>query len=183
MKKIGFILLLSFGFQYMNAQGGDFIFLKKKGKTIASFHAGNNINITTTKGNYIEAVIDRIYNDTLFLKEYMIRQIPTTLGVFVLDTVTSYPYKYHYNEILAIGKTGRRFNWSASASSLLSGGVLLTLGSGIVYLIDKDRFSPQLLIAGVALGITGYIIGKKSNNGNMVIGKKYHLVYVGTGKK
>ena len=63
------------------------------------------------------------------------------------------------------------------AEALLGGGMVLTLASGIVYLADKNKFSPQLLIASVTLGGIGYLLTKVGMKG-MEIGKKYTLEYV-----
>ena len=171
-----FILLTLTAYQAI-AQSSDVVLLKKGKKTIKRYFAGSNIDITTTTGAYINAEISRITNDTMFLKQYVIRQVPTQLGVFILDTVTTYYYKYHYNQVKAIGKTGRRFNLSASSASLLGGGILLTVASGVVYLVDRDNFSPGLMIASASLATIGYVLAKTGGKG-MVIGKKYSLVYL-----
>lgn len=171
------LVVLLTGYQSI-AQSSDVLLLKRHKKTIKRYFAGSNIDVTTTTGAYISAEIVKIKNDTLFLKQYVIQQIPTNLGVFVLDTVTTYYYKYHYNQVKAIGKTGRRFNLSASAASLLGGGALLTVASGVVFLVDRDKFSPGLLVASASLATVGYVMAKTTGKG-MIIGKKYSLVYLG----
>ncbi|MEO7767834.1 MAG: hypothetical protein ABIS01_10420 [Ferruginibacter sp.] len=170
------IFFLLFGYQSF-AQSSDVLLLKKNNKTIRRYFAGTDIEITTNTGAYIHGNITKIKNDSLFLKVFVIQQIPTQLGVFVLDTVTTYYYKYHYNQIKAIGKTGRRFDLSASAASLIGGGTILTLASGVVFLVDRKRFSPALLIASASLATIGYVMAKTGGKG-MVIGKKYSLVYL-----
>lgn len=177
MNKLIFFLLILTGYQTI-AQSSDIILLKKNTKTIKSYFAGTNIDITTTTGAYITANITKIKNDTLFLKTFVVRQTPTHLGVYVLDTITTYYYKYHYNQIKAIGKTGRRFNLSASAASLLGGGLLLTVASGVVYLVDRKNFSPALLVTSASLATLGYVMAKTSGKG-MKIGNRYSLVYLG----
>jgi len=62
---------------------------------------------------------------------------------------------------------------------LFGGGVLLTLGSGVVYVVDKEKFSAPLLLASAGLGTLGYFMSKGKKGGNaMLIGKKYQLVYM-----
>lgn len=169
-------LALVFSFLYSGAQSSDFILFKQKNKTIATYFTGTDIRFTATNGAYTEAIITDIKNDSLFLKEYVIRALPTQLGVYILDT--SYYYKaIHYNEIKSIGKTGRRFNWSGSGAALMGGGILLTVASGIAYLVDSKKFSPELLGASVGLAGLGFLINKLSGKGS-IIGKKYSLVYV-----
>lgn len=159
------------------AQSSDVILLKKNNKTVKRYFAGTDIDLTTTTGAYISGTITKIKNDSIFLKQYVIRQTPTNLGVYVLDTLTTYYYKYHYNQVKAIGKTGRRFNLSASAASLLGGGLILTVASGVVYLADRKNFSPTLLIASASLATIGYVMAKAGGKG-MIIGKRYSLVYL-----
>jgi multidrug transporter EmrE-like cation transporter len=122
-------------------------------------------------------LITKIKNDTLFLRQFVVQQIPTTLGVYILDTVSSYHYQYHYKQIKAIGKTGRKFDVSTSAAVLMGGGILLTAASAVVFLVDREKFSPQLMIGGIVLAGIGYLMARLGGKG-MVIGKKYSLVYV-----
>lgn len=177
MHRILFIILIFFSGQTF-AQHADFIMLKKNNKTIKRYFAGTEIEFTTTTGVSINAHIEDIKNDTLFLKQYVVKTVPTQLGVFVLDTVTTYYYKYHYKQIHSIGKSRKGFNVSASAATLMGGGALLTLASGIVFLVDREKFSPGLLIASASLATVGYIMAKTSGKG-MIIGRKYQLVYLG----
>ena len=59
----------------------------------------------------------------------------------------------------------------------MGGGALLVVGSGVVYLADRNKFSTPLLIAAAGLGTLGYFMAKGGSNG-MVIGKKYQLLYI-----
>jgi len=159
-----------------SAQGSDFILFKHKDRTVQTFFSGGQIRFTTTGGAYIEANIQAIRNDTLFLQQFVTRPVMTQLGVYVLDT--SYYYSsWHYNQIAAIGKTGRKFDIGGSGGALMGGGILLTVASGVVYLADNKKFSPELLGASVALFGVGYLMSRSSGKG-MQIGKNYSLVYV-----
>ena len=122
--------------------------------------------------------ISRIQNDTIYLQEFITRYLPTNFGTYIIDTLGSHRYQYHYNQIAAIGKTENRgFNYRGSGAALLGGGIVLTLASGIVYLVDRQKFSAPLLIASATLGVIGYFLAKGRNSG-IVIGKKYKLVYI-----
>jgi len=176
MNRIIFILLLLTGYQTF-AQSSDVLLLNKHKKTIKRYYAGTSIELTTTTGVHLNAAVSKIKNDTLFLKQYVVRQIPTQLGVYILDTITTYHYSYHYNQIKAIGKSGDKFNWSASGGGLLGGGLVLMVANGVVFLVDNEKFSPALMIASAALATIGYVMVKTSGKG-MVIGKKYSLVYM-----
>ena len=165
------------------AQSSDFIILKKGNKTIRNIYSGTSIQFVSTSGAYRDALIVAIENDSIYLQEFLVRRLPTVYGTYINDTAGSFRYTYHYNEIKSFGKkTKKGFNVSGSGTALLSGGILLTLASGVSYLIDKDKFSPELLIAGVALGAVGYLMttsGKKE----IIIGKKYTLQYISMKQK
>ena len=170
------LFIFSFAVLKLPAQQPDFILLKHKERTVATYFPGSNIKFTTSGGVYVEAIIKAVKNDTLFLKGYVIRQVPTQLGIYILDT-NYYYSQYHYKEIKAIGKNGRHFDWGASGATLMGGGLLLTVASGVVYLADRNKFSPELMAVSAGLFGVGYLLAKTSGKG-MVIGKKYSLVYV-----
>ena len=162
------------------AQSADFIILKKHNKTIQTFYSGTNIAFTAERGAFINATINGIKNDTLYLQEFIIRYLPTTIGTYIIDTIGSYHYKYHYTQIMAIGKKEKtNFNMKGSGAALFGGGVLLTLASGVVYVADRKKFSAPLLLASVGLGTLGYFMAKgKKDGGGILIGNKYKLVYM-----
>jgi hypothetical protein len=171
-----FLILVIFSYSAA-AQSTDFILLQKRNKTIASYYIGSHITLTTVSGANIDADITEIKNDTLYLQEFIVQQVPTNLGVYMLDTTGSYRFQYHYNEIKSISVPGRHFDFSASGASLLGGGAILAVASGVVYLIDRNNYSPKLMIAGLALAGIGYVMSKNSGKG-MQIGKQYKLVYI-----
>ncbi len=164
------------------SQTADFIVLKKKGKTIKSFYAGTQIEFVTQRGGYKNALISKISNDTLYVQEFIIQNMVTQFGFYVLDTLGSYRYAYHFKEILSIGKPQKGFNLRGSGSALLGGGILLTLASGVVYIADRDKFSPELMGAAAGLGVVGYFLSKSGSKG-IVIGKKnYRIEYINLSK-
>ncbi|MEO6489938.1 MAG: hypothetical protein ABIO04_08380 [Ferruginibacter sp.] len=182
MRWIIFFLFIITGSAY--AQPSDFIILKKKNKTIRSYYAGTQIEFLTISGAYRDAVITRIEKDTLYLQEFLIRRIPTQFGVYVTDTAGSFRFAYNYHDIASIGKKQKGFNVSGSGAALLGGGIVLTLASGVVYLADREKFSPALLAASVGLAAIGYLLSKSGSKG-IVIGKKgYRMEYIQvTGEK
>ncbi|MGB4844915.1 MAG: hypothetical protein WBP16_10650 [Ferruginibacter sp.] len=163
-----------------HAQQADFIILKKKNKTIATYYSGMNIELSMQNGAYVDALINGIKDDTLYLQQFIIRYLPTNIGTYIVDTAGSYRYKYHYNQIAAIGKKEKtNFNTKGSGAALLGGGALIALGSGVVYLVDREKFSAPLLLSAIGLGTLGYFMAKGKKKGNaMEIGKKYKLVYM-----
>ena len=179
-----YLLILLFISTTSFSQSADFIQLKKNNKTITTFYSGMNMAFTAESGAYIDALINGIKNDTLYLQQFIIRYLPTTIGTYIVDTVGSYHYKYHYNQIVAIGqKEKTNFNVKGSGAALFGGGVLLTLASGVVYVADKEKFSTPLLLASVGLGTLGYFMAKGKKGSGMLIGKKYKLVYMNMSNK
>jgi len=174
-----FILpLLIFSVVNTHAQSSDFIILKKKNKTIHSYYAGTQIEFVATNGAYRDALITKIANDTIFLQEFMVRQVQTNLGFYITDTAGSFRYAYDYRQIASFGKKQKGFNVRGSGAALFGGGTILTLGSGIVYLADRKKFSPALMITSAALAAVGYLMMRSGNKG-IVIGKKnYRLEYI-----
>lgn len=160
------------------SQSSDFIILKKKNKTVRNIFAGSNIEFVSTNGAYRNAYINAIKNDSIFLQEFQVYRRPTTFGSYILDTVGSFRYVYHYNQIGSFGPRKQKgFNVSGSGAALMGGGALLTVASGVSYLADKEKFSPGLLAAAVGLGGLGYLMNSSSGKG-MMIGKKYRLQYM-----
>ena len=144
------------------------------------FYAGSNIEFVSKTGAYRNAVITKIKNDSIFLKEYIINRIPTTLGFYVVDTAGSYHYEYNYNQIAHFGNENKKFNIGGSGAALMGGGLLLTLASGVVYIADRKNFSGTLMAAAVGLAGVGYLLNKASGKG-ITIGKNhYHLQYMNT---
>lgn len=160
------------------AQPTDFIILKKGDKPLKNFYAGSQIELMTVDGAYRNALITSIKKDSIYLQEFLVRRLPTVYGSYVNDTAGSFRYVYHYQQIGSFGKAaGKGFNVGGSGAALLGGGVLLTLASGVSYIADKDKFSPELLAGAVALGTAGYFMSRAGRKG-IVIGKKYTLQYM-----
>lgn len=178
MKTIFLFLFILFS-GVVNAQHSDFLILKKSNKTIKSFYSGVNIELITNSGVYKNGTINKIQNDSIFLQEFLVNKSMTSMGFYVIDTLGSFHYNYYYKDILSIIKKSKaNFDWSTSGATLLGGGMLLTIASGIVYLADRDKFSPQLLLAGAGLGVIGYFMSKIKPK-NVVIGKRnYRLEYI-----
>jgi hypothetical protein len=162
----------------------DFIILKKKNKTVKTFYAGTHIEFTSVNGGHRDAQITQIKKDSIYLQEFLVQMVPSTLGYFIVDTVGSFRYVYYYKDIKLFGKENKHFNVRGSGAALLGGGALLALGSGVVYLVDRKKFSPTLLYASVGLAGLGYLMSKAGSKG-IVVGKKhYRLQYMNmTNKK
>ena len=171
------ILFIFVGYA-IKAQPSDFIILKKKNKTVKIFYKGSNIEFVTKGGTYKNALIKDIKNDSIFLQEFLIYRLPTTFGTYTIDTVGSFRYAYNYSEIYHFGQENKKFNVTGSGATLLGGGALLAVASGVVYLADNKNFSPTLLAASVGLAGIGYFLSKGYNKGITIGKKNYRLLYI-----
>lgn len=157
-----------------NAQNG-FLLLQKNNRTTLTFFPGSEIGFSTHSGTHHSGRIMSLKNDSLLLKVYSVFPSPDFTGK--MDTLTKYYLPLPVSDIASVDRTGRRFNWQASGAALFGGGTLLVLAGGISWLVDRDKFSPTLLIASAALAATGYLLMKKGNR-PIRLGKKYTLQYV-----
>jgi hypothetical protein len=98
-------------------QQADFIVLKKNQKTVKNFYSGTHIEFVATNGAYRNALITGIKNDSLYLQEFIVYRMPTTLGTYILDTTGSFSYAYHYNQIKSFGKPQKGFNVGGSGAA------------------------------------------------------------------
>lgn len=163
------------------SQTSDFIVLKKDQHTIKSFFAGSNIIFKTTYGIY-QGEISLIKKDSLYINQYDIRQIPTNLGVYMLDTVATYRLRFNYKEIIKIESVDKKgFDLTASGGSLFGGGILITAVGLGTWAFTKQgtqyHASPALVISGAALAGAGYLL-LNAHSSKYKIGEKYQLVYV-----
>ena len=181
MKSIFVFVVVIFNSILSIAQPSDILILKKNNRTIQTFFPGNEISFTTPL-RYYYATIQSIRHDSLFLVQYDVRQVPTNLGVYILDTIGVYPFAVNYKEITGFGKNNKnKFNWSGSGGALLGGGILLTtvgLGTWLFTKPNTRYYASPYLVGGAALlGGIGYLLAKSGSKG-MMLGKKYTLEYI-----
>jgi uncharacterized protein (UPF0303 family) len=165
------------------AQKNDFLILKRKSRTVQMFFKGSSIEFLTIKGDYRNAVINDIKNDSIFLREYIVNRVPSTLGFFFMDTLGSYRYAYHYKQLYKFNKQHKKFDVNGSAAALLGGGTIITLASGVIYVADNKKFSLPLLATGAGLATLGYFWGKQSIKGITIGKNKYSLQYINISTK
>ncbi|MFC4263192.1 hypothetical protein ACFOWM_09910 [Ferruginibacter yonginensis] len=178
MKQCSLFILACLCTTFLLAQSTDFLVLKKGGKKIQSFFKGSNIQFTTTTGAYRDAVITAIKNDSIFLQEFVVQKLITNFGTFINDTLGSFRYAYHYRDIKYFSKEHKKFNLFNSGASLFGGGLLLTAGSSVVYLTNKEKFSNTLFFAGLGGTAVGYLFTKIASKGITIGKNKYKLQYI-----
>lgn len=176
-----FLALLSvFFFTASCTAQSDLLILKKNNRARQTFFPGTEMLYKTATGTF-DAFITSIQRDSVFLVQYDIRQVPTNLGVYRLDTVATYNYGINYRDITGFRKIHDKFDWGASGGALFGGGVLLTtvgLGTWIFSKPDTRYYArPELVITAAALGGLGYLMMRSHIKG-IPLGNKYKLVYL-----
>lgn len=174
------ILSVAIFFAVSCAAQSDLLILKKNYHTIKTFFPGSEMTFSTST-NFYKAYVSSINDDSVFLIQYEIRQIPTTLGVYILDTVSTYRFAINYHDIISFGKSRNGFDISSSGAALFGGGILLTTAGLVTWIFTKPGnqyyANPQLIIGAAVLAGIGYLL-MKSGNKNMKLGKKYSLDYI-----
>lgn len=179
MKVVTCFIFLLFMVLQSDAQSSDLISLRKGKKVLQTFFKGQNIIFTTSDGASRDALITNIKNDSIFLQEFLIIRRPTTYGGYILDTAGSFRYAYDYKAMYMFPQKEKRgFNLGNSGASLLTGGIILSLASGVVYLTNKDNFSPGLLIASASAALVGFLLVKKTSLPIIIGKRKYNLQYI-----
>jgi len=90
--------LISFSIM-LSAQKSDFIVLKKRNnRTLKTYFPGTFISGVTFSGFTLNGIIKKIENDSIFIEQQSISQVPTQFGVPRLDTVF-YTIGLYYKEI------------------------------------------------------------------------------------
>ena len=163
-------------------QRSDFIVLKKKNnRTLKTYFNGSFISATTYNGFVLNGMIKEIRNDTLFVEQQNVYQVPTQFGVPALDTLI-YTVPVDYRDL-------RRFDYSRKTGFLeISLPRIMTLG-GLGYLVlesvntlyRKESFNDRskLIGMGVAAGVAGAgLLLKRLHDNSKEAGGKFKVVYV-----
>jgi hypothetical protein len=159
----------------------DFIQFKKKDKVIQTWFKDNYITLQLDNGEWIEAVIFKIQDDSLYLRPYSLQMGYNRLGLNTMDTVFYGLMTIHVNRIKAFPKTDESFTYVKNGLifKIAGGGYLLL--NAINTLGDHDDFFasdniPKISIAAGVLAL-GVVLGL-THKTSYVIGKKYHIEYI-----
>jgi len=161
----------------------DFIQLKKKDKVIQTWFKGNYIYTQLKNGQWINAVIYNIKDDSLYLRPYIVQTFINRLGFNFLDTTFYGLMAINANYLHAFPKKDEGFSYVKNGSIFdIAGGGYLVLNI-INTLSDNDPVFgadnvPKLSIATSVLAL-GIVLGL-THKSNYIIGKKYHIEYIYT---
>jgi len=164
-------------------QGSDLLLLKKsKTKTMQTFFAGSFIHFTDINGREESGVIKKIERDTLFIIHHDVRRSYNMWGTSVADTVSAFLNRYHYNEIQAVFKTPKSFEF------IRNGAIFMIAGTGYAVLhlansaIQSEPVDGKTMAIAGGVAAVGFIMYKLRKY-EYTIGNKYQLVYIGMKKE
>jgi hypothetical protein len=189
MARLLFILSFLFITTSGLAQASDFISIRKKNnRTVKTYFPGVAIKFQTTFFRMVEGQIVQIKNDSVFVKQWDIRIVPTSLGVTVVDTAGSYITTVHYKEIKVVywDKRKKLHEFITDGSLLMIGGTgyaALNVING-AYLKEPITDSRNLRSLGTALGAagTGYLLSRL-NRKEAKFERKYRVYYIRMNEK
>ena len=174
--KLIFILLL---FSKLSS-AQDFIVLKKKSKVIQTWFSGQHIYVQLNNGSWINALINKIQFDTLYLQPFATPIFLNRFGMPVIDTVFYGTMKVSEKSLHAFPKHETApYVKNGSLLQLGGGGYLLlnlinTLSNNEPVFGNKNISKIGLAAAVLAIGT----IIHKTHKSNYIIGKKYHIEYI-----
>ena len=159
-----------------NAQVGNTLVLKEKGRTIQSWIEKDCITFRFSNTQWIEGRIKTILKDSLLINMYRAQQSPTAFGGFRVDTTWLGFLKISINEISGLPQ-------SRYKSGMFTNGILFKMASGAYLflnianslikgypLLDAAN-TTRLLVAGGFYGIG--TLQKQKHKAYLPIGKKY----------
>ena len=181
MKKIYLPLLLILLCNCSQAQNDFFIF-KKGSKTLVEYFKDSYIHCLLANGQWADGNIKSIHNDSFFIQEFQVNYLPTIWHTLMPDTamlgVRSLSIKdiygfVHEDHSLAHVRSGKIFQVAGAAY------VFLNVVNGIAY---KQTIFGSSNIGRLGAGVGLFLLGKilqLTFHPVAVIGKKYHIQYMG----
>lgn len=173
------------------SQPSDFIVLKKRNnRTLKTYFPGTYISALTYTGFNLSGIIKQIKNDSVFIEQMEVRQMPTQFGVAALDTIV-HTIRLHYKEISKFFYTSAKASSGSGMRRSFVGGLLpriMSLG-GTAFIVlevvntayrgesfnEGNKLTVLAIVAGVAA--TGFLWQHLQNRSTNP-GTKYKVVYI-----
>ena len=146
-----------------------------------TWFAGQNIKLQLTNKQWIDALLHKIQNDSLYLRPFVTRILPNAWGMPYVDTTYYGLMVVGVNDIYAFPKTKESFPYvrngfifQVGAAGYLALNLINTLSEGEPF-FGEDNLPNITIAAGVfAAGTVLQLLHKST----FVLGKKYHLEYI-----
>ncbi|MFT3904068.1 MAG: hypothetical protein QM727_12905 [Niabella sp.] len=166
----------------------DFISVKKKnGVTVKNFYVGNQIIFSTHSGQrIIDGPIDKMTNDSVFIRFYNVVTYPTVIGTRIYDTLSTHVLPYYYKDIKTIYS-----NLGGNKGRLMPITLTFAQRAGLGYIVlnlinsavsgESVTESRNLRNLGIAAGVTAaayYLKGRREGRPEKVFSRRYRVVYV-----
>jgi hypothetical protein len=173
-----FMLFMAAADARAQVKTSDMVVLKnRQGHTIKTYFSGMPIDFGDRGGREVSGVVKKIDKDTIYIQQFDIRQAYNRWGTYVMDTVTTYLLKYHYNEISWIRKPSARMEFVRDGTIFIIGGTayLLLHVVNAAILSEPVVGSTVAIAAGVA---AAGLVMKKLRKRRYTIGNKYSMAYI-----
>lgn len=161
----------------VQAQQSDFFSLKKNNRTIRHYFAGSFIEFIHRNGTAVYGNITLVQNDSFYITQYDVRMLPNPWGTRTADTVASYMMRFHMEEIAAIPKPEKGFEFIRNGTLLMVGGSTYAFLHTTNGLIFKKKIYPSTILISGGVAAVGYGM-RKLRKYFYPIGKKYQLTYI-----
>lgn len=158
----------------------DFIVLKKKSRVIQTWFGGQHIYVQLNNGSWVNALINKIQLDSLYLQPFATPVVINRFGMPVTDTVfygemtvaVNILHAFPKNESMPYIKNGLILQLGGGGYLLLN--VINTLSNNQPVFGNKNISKVSLAAAVLAIGT----IIHKTHKSNYIIGKKYQVEYI-----
>lgn len=163
---------------------------EKNNRSLKTYFPGTFISAVTDTGFNLTGTIRQIKNDSVFIEQQEVRQVPTQFGVPALDTIV-HTIRLHYTEIRMFYYSNNKSGSGSGRKRSYGGGLIRNImivgGTGFIVLelvntiyrgeslSDGNKLTVLAIAAGVAA--TG-ILWKQLENRSNSAGSKYKVVYV-----
>lgn len=177
MHKLKLTLACLFVYSIALGQQDDFISFGKRDRTLRTYFKGMPIAFIHRNGDFINGTIQKIQRDSIFIKQYDIRMMPTPWGTASKDTISYYDLRFHYKEIAAFPRPPRSFEF------VRNGTFFMITGGGYTFLHTFNGLIQKHPLDGATLAISGGVAAlgftmKKLRKYYYPIGKKYTIKYI-----
>jgi hypothetical protein len=180
MNRCLLVLITAFTITSSFAQS-DFIQLKKNNKVLKTWFKDNYITLQLKNDQWLDAVIYKIKDDSLFLRPYVVNTYMNRLGLNFLDTTYYGLMVIHISYVKAFPKDDEGFEY------VKNGTIFKIAGGGYALLNVINTLSNHEAVFGsdnlpkilIALGVfaVGEILSL-THKREYVMGKKYHIEYI-----